>query len=125
MLICSLYFASIFCFQQPIICNPIKYEKAIKTDTFTARITCYNNTGTMANGEQTFIGAVATSDRSIPMNTLVFIQGYGIMKISDKTAKWVHEKHGLTFDIYDPNCSKKFGVKRLKYEIQKEQDTLE
>lgn len=83
-----------------------------------ARITCYNDSGTMANGEHTFIGAVATSDRSIPMNTPVFIQGYGIMKISDKTAKWVYEKYGLTFDIYDPNCSKKFGVKYLGYAIQ-------
>lgn len=82
-----------------------------------ARITCYNDQGTMANGEQTFIGAVATSDRSIPMNTLIFIEGYGVMKISDKTALWVHEERGLTFDIYDPNCSKDFGVKKLKYKI--------
>ena len=86
--------------------------------TETARITCYNDYGKTASGEITRLGIVATSDRSIPMGTKVYIEGYGEMLIADKTAKWVNDR-GLTFDIYDPNCDKGFGVKKLTYTLVK------
>jgi len=65
-----------------------------------ARITKYAWTGNpMANGEYPYIGAVASSDRSIPFGTRVEIDGK-VYEVKDRTALWVHQKHGLTFDIY-------------------------
>jgi len=85
----------------------------------TAKITCYNDSGTMANGEQTFVGAVAVSDRSIPLNSHIYVEGYGIMKVADRTAKWIWETKGMVIDIYDPNCDRSFGVKRKSYTLIK------
>ena len=85
--------------------------------TETARISCYTDRGIMASGKYVYPGAVATSDRSIPMGTEVYIEGFGIMTIEDRTALWVHEQRGFTIDIYDPNCTKNFGVKKLTYKI--------
>ena len=84
-----------------------------------ARITCYSDYGNTASGEITRPGIVATSDRSIPMRTKIYIEGYGEMLIADKTAKWIQEKHGLTFDIWIKDCDKSFGVKRLTYTLLK------
>ena len=82
----------------------------------TARITCYSDFGRTASGEITRPGIVATSDRSIPMGTKVYIEDYGIMDIADKTAKRIHER-GFTLDIYDLNCDKSFGVKIKTYKL--------
>lgn len=83
----------------------------------TARISCYNDYGTTASGITTRKGIVATSDRSIPMGTKIYIEGYGEMLVADKTALWVHNKFGLTFDIYSPDCDKYFGIKHLTYKL--------
>ena len=82
----------------------------------TARITCYNDKGIMANGEYVYSGAVAVSDYSIPLNTKIYVEGYGIMEITDHTARRI-QKRGFTIDIYSPDCSMKFGVKHLTYKI--------
>lgn len=109
-MICSIMFATAFCL------NIITCPKIIPV-VETARITCYNDYGKTASGEITRKGIVATSDRTIPMKTKIYIEGYGEMLIADKTAKWVHEKRGLTFDIYDPNCDKYFGVNIKTYKL--------
>lgn len=57
----------------------------------------------MANGEWVYSGAVAVSDRTIPMGTKVRI-GKDEYTVSDKTAIWVHDKFGLTIDIWQPSC---------------------
>jgi 3D (Asp-Asp-Asp) domain-containing protein len=83
-----------------------------------ARISCYNDSGTMANGEQTFMGAVAVSDRSIKLNSTVYVEDFGEFKITDRTNKRIHKQFGmLTIDIYSPDCDKYFGVKYKKYVI--------
>ena len=41
--------------------------------TETARITCYSDYGITASGEITRAGIVATSDRSIPLGTKIYI----------------------------------------------------
>jgi|SRR3990167_1539696 len=66
-----------------------------------ARITQYGWTGNrMANGEWPHIGAVATSDRTIPFGTRVLIGGEEYV-VKDRTALWVSEKFNYsTFDIY-------------------------
>ncbi len=84
-----------------------------------ARITCYKTQGIMANGNYTYPGAVAVSDYSIPLNTKIYVEGYGIMSIEDHTASWIQKKRGFTIDIYSPNCSMKFGVKKLTYKLLK------
>ena len=78
----------------------------------TVSITKFGWTGNkMANGEYPHIGAVAISDRSIPLGTVVIIDGVKYI-VKDRTAKWVHEKFGLTIDIYTEesvNDMLKFG----------------
>lgn len=110
MLICSLYFASLFCFQRPLIIIPISQ---------TARITCYSDYGRTASGEITRPGIVATSDRTIKMGTHIYIEGYGIMEIKDKTAKWIQKERGLTFDIWLKDCDKSIGSKKRTYKLLK------
>ena len=89
----------------------------VESITKTARITCYRDFGKMANGKITYPLAVAASDRSIPLNTKIYIEGYGELTITDRTAKWVHEKYGTTFDLYMPDCDMNFGVKKLTYKL--------
>ena len=81
-----------------------------------ARVTEYGETGhRMANGEWPHIGAVATSDRSIPLGTKVMI-GTQKYVVKDRTAQWVHEKFSLpTIDIYSENPS---GVKYIPVTIK-------
>jgi 3D (Asp-Asp-Asp) domain-containing protein len=65
-----------------------------------ARVTKYLATGNkMASGKMPYIGAVASSDRTIPFGTRVMIDGKEYI-VEDRTALWVHATHGLTFDIY-------------------------
>jgi len=65
-----------------------------------ASITKYEWTGQpMANGEYPHIGAVAVSDRDIPLGSIAIVSGNKYV-VKDRTAEWVHQKHGLTVDIY-------------------------
>ncbi len=82
-----------------------------------ARISCYTDTGIMANGKYTYSGAVAFSDRSIPLNTKIYVSGFGEMRIEDRTALWVDEKYPVpTIDIWmtEKDC-KDFGLKYDTY----------
>lgn len=87
----------------------------------TARVSCYVDKGIMANGKYVYDGAVAFSDRSVPLNTKVYIEGFGIMDIADRTALWVDEKYPVpTIDIWmdmsNEDCLK-WGVKYLSYTL--------
>src|SRR3990167_8349091 len=65
-----------------------------------ARLTQYNWTGyPMANGEYPYLGAVAISDRAIPLGSMFVIDGCSF-EVKDRTALWVHSKFGTTIDIY-------------------------
>lgn len=78
-------------------------------------VTKYGPTGSaMANGEQPHVGAVAVSDRAIPLGTKVVIDSVEYV-VKDRTAKWVHERNGLTVDIYSEETNEKmleFGKQR-------------
>jgi len=111
----------------PIVTTPAidEYKEPIKIEVITvdktARVTCYAPTGyrTASMKDPTY-GMVASSDRTIPLGTQVYIEGYGIMTVEDRTAKWVHEKKGFTLDVFmEEGCDKHFGVKRLSYVILK------
>jgi hypothetical protein len=65
-----------------------------------ARITCYLATGnTMANGEYPSVGQVAISDRSIPLNTKVELNGIEY-NIGDRTNKRFESFDLMTIDIF-------------------------
>ena len=84
-----------------------------------ARVTCYVDEGLTASGEYTRDGIVAVSDRSIPMNSQLYLEGFGIMDVRDKTAKWIHEKYPvMTIDVWmtAEEC-KEFGLKYLTYKL--------
>jgi 3D (Asp-Asp-Asp) domain-containing protein len=85
----------------------------------TARVSCYIDEGLTASGEYVRHGIVAVSDRSIPMDSSLYLEGFGIMDVRDKTAKWVHEKYPvMTIDIWmtAEEC-KEFGLKYLTYKL--------
>lgn len=83
-------------------------------------VTKYGWTGNpMANGEYPHEGAVASSDRSIPLGTKVLIDGKEYT-VKDRTAKWVHEQRGFTIDIYSEETNQEmlnFGRKEAKIAI--------
>ena len=91
-----------------------------KNYTGIARVTCYAPTGYhTASQKVPAYGMVASSDRTIPLGTKVYIEGYGEMVVEDRTAAWVHENKGFTLDIFmEDGCDKNFGVKRLGYIIK-------
>ena len=85
----------------------------------TARITKYGATGNpMANGAYPEIGWCATSDRTIPFGTEIIIPELDIeCVVGDRTALWVHEKHGLTIDLYSEETHQEmlnFGAKQME-----------
>lgn len=85
-----------------------------------ARVTCYTDKGIMANGDYVYPGAVAFSDRSVPLNQAIYVEGFGEMVIADRTAKWVHTNFNYpTIDIWmtEEEC-KEFGLKYLSYVIK-------
>jgi len=71
-----------------------------------ATLTKYLWTGNkMANGEYPYIGACASSDRTIPFGTVIKWQG-GECVVKDRTALWVFNKFGLTIDLYTEESEK-------------------
>ena len=78
----------------------------------------------MANGEYPYLGAVAVSDRSIPLNSEVAIyqktlkdgtKYFKVYDVKDRTALFIHREHGLTIDIYTEGTEQealKFGRKQ-------------
>lgn len=84
-----------------------------------ARVTCYTDKGIMANGDYVYPGAVAFSDRSVPLNQVIYVEGFGEMVIADRTSKWVHTNFNYpTIDIWmtEEEC-KEFGLKYLSYTL--------
>ena len=108
--------------------NTYYYEKAETSDSraieqvIEADITKYAWTGNvMANGEYPHIGAVASSDRDIPLGTVVEIKNKEYV-VKDRTAKWVHEEFGTTFDIYSEETEEemlKFGRQKQKVIVKR------
>lgn len=79
----------------------------IKGEKRNVRITYYGWTGfPMANGELPHWGAVAISDRTVPLGTIVYADTKficGRFTVKDRTAQWVNDKFDLpTIDIYMP-----------------------
>lgn len=96
-----------YCGLDSIICN--------SSESKTAYITKYKWTGyRMASGKYPYIGAVATSDRSIPFGTKIEIDGKEYI-VEDRTALWVHERQGLTIDIYSEDSKKDILVFGKQY----------
>lgn len=84
-----------------------------------ARVSCYIDKGLTASGEYVRHGIVAVSDRSIPMDSQLYLEGFGIMDVRDKTAKWIHEKYPvMTIDVWmtEEECDN-FGLKYLTYKL--------
>ena len=77
-------------------------------------ITMYCDHGTMANGQQTHLGAVATIQRDIPFGTTVVIEGMGTYVVEDRIG------YGSEFDIWTSACStaNNFGRHRMRVNIQ-------
>lgn len=63
-----------------------------------ADVTAYCDHGTMANGQQTYSGAVASLSRAIPFGTRVLIDGR-TYTVADRIG------HGSTWDVWLPSCA--------------------
>lgn len=76
------------------------------------------------NGEPIVFGALGTvltplysCASPMPFGTMVELDGFGMVEVEDRTAKWVVEKYGENIiDIYmtDHDECKRFGVKYLE-----------
>jgi 3D (Asp-Asp-Asp) domain-containing protein len=108
----------------PTVLEPQEIDAPISIEvipvTEVARVTCYNDFGTMASGRTTYPGAVAVSDRSIPLGSEIYVEGYGIMTVEDRTNIRFAKIKPMTIDIY-MNISREecliFGVKKLTYKL--------
>jgi 3D (Asp-Asp-Asp) domain-containing protein len=122
-LICSIFFSSLLCFNQPIICNQTYDKKA----TFTA----YNLTASQTD-EEPCVGAgnhnlceiskqepskciIAT--RLYNLHTILNVEGFGECEVLDRTSK----KYGDRIDILFPTKQEaiQFGKKEIRYRIIK------
>lgn len=119
-LICSFFaiFSLISCEQAELKINkgdmvkePLPEPKVLVTE---ASVSKYAWTGNrMANGEYPHPGACATSDYSVPLGSIAYIDGERYI-IKDRTALWIQPKFGFTLDIYSEETVEnmlKFGRK--------------
>lgn len=92
----------------------LEYDTLITEASITKYVATGNN---MANREKPYVGAVACSDYKLakpPWKAKVKIDGQWY-DVKDRTAKWIHKKRGLTFDIFSTETRKqclKFGRKK-------------
>ena len=117
-MLCSIFLASLFCFQQP---NFIHYEKAI----FTAYTLSQDETDSSpeigASGENLREyqerGERICASRTLPLSTIIDIEGIGRCKILDRISK----KYADRIDILFPTKKEAFafGKKELEYYIIK------
>ncbi len=119
-MLCSLFFASWLCLQQPIMCEPIIYDK--KT-TFTAYTLSEDETdgnpeigaGNHNLREYVERGTRVCASRFLPLHTKISIQGFGNCEILDRTSL----KYADRIDILFPTKVEafKFGKKEIKYKV--------
>ena len=95
----------------------VPYNTPTRPIELQASITKYTRTGyNMANGQKPYVGAVAISDYSFPLGSQVIVDGC-TYTIADRTARWVHEQKGLTFDFFTSRTPKEallFGRQSVK-----------
>ena len=73
------------------------------------------------NGEYPQQGVTVACDPNvIPLNTYIEIEGYGIRKCQDTGSKIINKRLDLYFDSHQEAL--KFGVKRIKVYLAKEQE---
>lgn len=72
-----------------------------------------------ANGKAPRQGITVACPRSVPLGTRVTIPGMGEYTCQDRTARWIEEKYGPTFDIFmkDHGAALDFGRKKLAVTI--------
>jgi 3D (Asp-Asp-Asp) domain-containing protein len=122
-MICSLFFSSLLCFNQPIICNQI-YDKKILA-------TAYNLEASQTDGDPC-IGAgnhnlcnisrergdkciVAT--RSYNLHTILLIEGFGECEVLDRTSKKYGDRIDILFKTKEEAIQ--FGKKEIRYRVIK------
>jgi 3D (Asp-Asp-Asp) domain-containing protein len=117
----SGFFFGFYSGQHQIKQKKVNQEIIAKIITRQASVTKYVATGNhMSNGEHPYVGAVATSDYRIAIGTKVLIFGQ-VYVVKDRTAAWIHLKHGLTFDIFSEETvsdCRKFGRKKTIVTIE-------
>lgn len=72
-----------------------------------------------ANGRAPIEGVTIACPRSLALGTRVTIPGMGEYTCQDRTARWIEEKYGPTFDIFmkDHGAALDFGRKKLAVTI--------
>lgn len=111
------------CGLDSVVCD---YEKPKQTITasvtkYSRRDSCHNRRGDVcltAIGEDTKAAITVACPRAFRLGTKVRIGGHEYI-CEDRTAKWVEEKFGGTFDIFTENQTEaiNFGRQKLAVEI--------
>ena len=86
---------------------------------YTLKESCHNRKNgvcIMANGKAPVAGRSIACPRDLPLGTRVFVPNRGSYICEDRTAKWVQEKYGPTFDIFmnDQKAALEFGRQMLE-----------
>lgn len=68
------------------------------TTAYSSKDSCHYPNCIMANGKRAYVGAAACP-RKVALGTKIRIDGKNYM-CADRTAKWVEEKFGDTYDIF-------------------------
>jgi 3D (Asp-Asp-Asp) domain-containing protein len=73
-------------------------------------------TGLAANGRPPVEGETCAGPRSLPLGTIVSIEGVGLRRVTDRTAK----RFDGRFDIYfaEHQAAKAFGIREAWVEVQ-------
>jgi 3D (Asp-Asp-Asp) domain-containing protein len=59
-----------------------------------------------ARGTALTPGISVAASRSIPFGTKLYVDGYGIVEVEDRTAKWYEDSYnGMVIDLYLPSYS--------------------
>ena len=97
--------------------------KPYSVSMYSRKDSCHNRVGDKcltAGGRDVKEGWTVACPRSVALGTVVTIEGFGSRTCDDRTAQWVEDKFGGTFDVFteDYELAKKFGRKTLNVIIQ-------
>lgn len=123
-MICSWYFASVFCFLQQTLPKPIVYDQHAIATAYTLSVDETDDTPCIGAGNNNLCEIrdkdpekciVAT--RLYPLNTMLEIEGFGECEVLDRTAR----KYSDRIDIlmYTKKEAIQFGKKELEYNVIK------
>lgn len=120
---CSLFFASWLCFPpQPIVCEPIVYDKKAIATAYNLEPAQTDNSPCIGAGNHNLCRVRAeepdkciVATRLYPLHQKLLIEGFGECEVLDRTAKKYGSRIDILFSSYEEAI--KFGKKEIRYRV--------